>query len=138
MALWLFAHGYDRPMTLAVVREAVQRALQSGKANPLHHCMGIPRDGGRWRLHCRNVFLRKAAMELDGRIYITPRQIALRMLDIAPKFIAENAPALMQLGIPSIYSDFERLLCLAYLTGVPPPTSLRQWQDIVEGVCEVS
>lgn len=134
VALWLFAHGYDRPMTLAMVRKAMQRALQSGKAEPLHSLIGIPRDGGRWRLHCRNVFLRKAAM-LSPAHCTTERAIAGHMLKTAPKFIAESAPVWMQYGIPSSARDFDRLLCLAWQTEVPPPNGLRQWQSIVGEVC---
>lgn len=134
VSLWLFAHGDDTPETLSAVRAAMLRALQSDSVTPLHHCMVIPRTGERWKLHCRDYFLRKAAMLLP-HAYTTPRQIAARMTVVAPPFIAEVAPAWDQLGIPSSARDFDRLLMCAYLTGVPPPKSLRQWQDIVSDIC---
>lgn len=136
LALWLFAHGDDKPWTLAIVREAVQRALEIDNAEPLHYRLGIPQDGGRWRLHCRNVFLREASM-LSPANCTTDRKIALYMQKTAPKFIAEIAPAWMQLGIPSAARDFDRLLCLAHRTGIDPPSSLRGWQRIV-AKCDAS
>ena len=129
VSLWLFAHGDDMPETLSAVRAAILRALQSDSVTPLHHCMVIPRTGERWKLHCRDYFLRKAAL-LSPAHCTTDRKIAGHMLKTAPKFIAESAPVWMQYGIPSSARDFDRLLCLAWQTEVPPPTGLRQWQSI--------
>lgn len=136
VSMWLFAHGDDSPQTIATVRYALQQAMNSGKDAPLHYWLGIPRDGGRWRIHCRNEFLRRAAMLSPAR-YTSERQIASHMQKTAPEFIAETAPAWMHLGIPTAARDFDRLLCLAYLTGIEPPGSLREWQRIVAG-CDAS
>ena len=131
LALFQFANGESDPLIVESVRLALRRALAADKENPLHHCMGIPRSGKAWRIHCRDVFLRRAAMALPAR-YTCARQVALRMAEVVPGFF-QAAPAWQCYGVPSTATGFERLLFQAWQTGCAAPKTMRQWQNIICG-----
>ena len=129
IAAWLFANGESDPLIVESVRLALRRALTADRENPLHYCLGIPRSGKAWRIYCRDVFLRRAAMALPAR-YACARQVALRMAEVVPAFFVA-APVWKLYGVPSSATEFERLLYQAWATGIHSPKSLRAFERII-------
>ena len=129
LALFQFATGESDPLIVESVRRALQRALAADRDNPLHYCLGIPRSGKAWRLHCRDSFLRRAAMALPAR-YTCARQVAQQMAKVVPAFF-QAAPVWQGYGIPSTATEFERLLFQAWETGCAAPKSLRAFERII-------